>query len=83
MFSSLSFTQSLTKQDIEKSLDHMRKSGMFTPQQIAAAERQLLGMSDAQLNAIVQKGIAEANDPEIQKQAQKVAEQMKQEQSGN
>lgn len=84
LFSGLSLGQNLTKEDIKKSLDQMARSGMFTKEQIKAAEKQLMGMSDDQLNAVVQKGIEQSKDPKVQEQAQKIAEQMKQQkEAGN
>jgi len=70
----------LSKAEIKQSLDQMKKTGMFTEEQISAAEKQLMGMSEADVKALSEKGKEAAKDPEMQKKAKSLVEKFKQEQ---
>ena len=73
----------LSKEEVKKSLEQMREAGMFTEEQIKAAEKELMGMSQDDLDAIEKKGIEHAKDPKIQAQAQKIMQGMQQKKTGN
>ncbi len=67
VISSVGFTQS--KVDVVKVLDNMKKTGMFTAEQIEAAREQLLKMDDKKYNDLLNKAKAKAKDPAMQKKA--------------
>lgn len=62
-----------SKEEVKLALDHMRKTGMFTEAQIAEAEKQLLSMSQAEMEELARKGEEQAKNPEFQKQVMKMA----------
>ena len=64
-FSGLSLAQS--KQEVSDMLKQLKAKGVFSEEQVKAAEKQLNGMSDSQFNGMIQKGKQKINDPEIQK----------------
>ena len=70
----------LSKEEIQQSLDQMKKTGMFTEAQISAAEKQLLGMSEEDIKALSDKGMEAAKDPKMQERAKKIVEKLKSEQ---
>lgn len=72
-FSLNSFGQ--TKMDVEKTLNHMRDAGIFSPQQIEAARKQLQGMSASDFKSLQKAAQEKANDPAIQKKAQEILNQ--------
>lgn len=64
-FSSLSFSQS--KAEVSGMLKQLKAKGVFSEEQVKAAEAQLNGMSESQFQGMIQKGKQKINDPEIQK----------------
>lgn len=66
----------LDKTTVKASLDQMRKSGMFTKEQIDAAEKQLMGMSEEDLRKLKAAGEKAAQDPKVRAKAQKLVDQM-------
>lgn len=75
IFSVSSFA--LTKEQIKASLDKMKTTGMFTAEQLKMAEKQLLGMDQKQIDAIVKKGQEGANDPVLKAKAQELLKKYK------
>jgi len=73
----------LTKQEIKLSLEQMKQTGMFTPEQIAAAEKQLMGLSQAELDDLEKKGLEGTNDPKMKEQAEKIASELEKKNSSN
>ena len=66
----------LTKADLKKSLAQMRSSKMFTPEQIDAAEKHLMAMDEAQINALAKKGMEASKDPNIRNKAEEAFEKL-------
>lgn len=71
----------LSKEEIKQSLNQMKQTGMFTEEQISAAEKKLMEMSQEDINAISKKGMEAAKDPEMQEKARKIVEQLKKQQA--
>jgi hypothetical protein len=63
---------SFSKAEIKASLDKMRTTGMFTEEQLKQAEKQLMGMDQKQIDAIVKKGQEGANDPALKAKAEEL-----------
>lgn len=70
MFSTVAFSQS--KADMQQMLKKFKEQGMFSEEQLKAAEAQLNQMSDKDLDALKAKAKAKMNDPEIQKKLQQI-----------
>ena len=64
--------------EINKSLDQMEKSGMFTKEQLKAARDKLNSMSAQEKQAMVEEGKKKLNDPEIQRKAKEMLEKYQQ-----
>lgn len=75
IISSMSFAQS--KADMAKMLKQFKSNGMFTPEQIKAAEAELNKMSDDDLAKIKAKAAQKMNDPEVQKKLQELKNKSK------
>lgn len=60
------------KKDIERMLNHMQSMGTFSPEQIEAAKKRLNNLSDEDVDAMVNKAHAAAQNPEYQNQAKEI-----------
>jgi len=69
----------LKMSDINRALDQMKASGMFTPEQIEAARAQMNSLSKDELNELKKKAMSSTNDPKIRKEAEKLVEKIKSE----
>lgn len=66
------------KEDINKALDQLQGTGAFTKEQIEAARKKMQNMDQNQYNAIIQKGLQQAQDPEFQKKVQEAMKKQNQ-----
>ena len=72
---SFSFTcLAFDKSQIDSTLQQMKSTGMFSPEQIEAARRQLAGMSDQEVNKLIENGKAKAKDPAVREKAKRIIE---------
>ena len=62
-----------SKAEVKMALEQMKQTGMFTPEQIAEAEKRLNAMSDEEMKALAAEGQKKAQDPEIQKKMREMA----------
>ena len=69
----------LKMSDINRALDQMKASGMFTPEQIEAARAQMNSLSKDELNELKKKAMSSTNDPKIQQQAQELVKKIQSE----
>ena len=70
MLSSASFGQS--KAEMAQMLKQFKANGMFSEEQLKAAEAQLNKMSDDDLNKLKAQAAQKMNDPEVQKKLQEM-----------
>lgn len=70
MLSSVAFGQS--KAEMAQMLKQFKANGMFSAEQLKAAEAQLNKMSDSDLNALKAKAAQKMNDPAVQKKLQEM-----------
>jgi hypothetical protein len=75
---SFSFTcLAFDKSQIDSTLQQMKSTGMFSPEQIEAARRQLAGMSDQEVNKLIEDGKAKAQDPDVRNKASVIIDSYK------
>lgn len=55
------------KAEINAVLEKLKAQGVFSESDVKAAQKQLNGMSDNEVNSLVKKGKEKINDPNIQK----------------
>jgi hypothetical protein len=68
--SPLAWSQS--KKEINSMLEQFKSSGLFTPEQIAQAQKELEGMDDKEVEQLKGKALERAQDPDIQQHLQKL-----------
>jgi len=63
-----------SKKDINAMLEQFKASGMFTPEQIAQAQKELEGMDDKEVEKLKGQALKRAQDPDIQEHLKKLKE---------
>lgn len=75
MFSTVVFSQS--KADMQKMLQQFKAQGMFSEEQLKAAQAQLNQMSDQDLEALKSQAKEKLNDPKVQEDIKKFQQSQK------
>lgn len=75
MFSTVAFSQS--KADMQKMLQQFKAQGMFSEEQLKAAQAQLNQMSDQDLEALKSQAKEKLNDPKVQEHIKKFQQSQK------
>lgn len=63
---------SQSKQEINSMLEQFKASGLFTPEQIAQAQKELEGMNEKEVEQLKGKALERAQDPDIQEHIKKL-----------
>lgn len=64
LLTSLASAQS--KKDISGMLDHLKEKGVFSEEQVQAAQEQLSEMNDQDIQKLIQDASKKMNDPKVQ-----------------
>jgi predicted Holliday junction resolvase-like endonuclease len=75
MFSTVAFSQS--KADMQKMLQQFKAQGMFSEEQLKAAQAQLNQMSDQDLEALKSQAKEKLNDPKVQEDIKRFQQSQK------
>ena len=74
LFTPSAFSQ--TREDIAMALEQMQKSGMFTPEQIKKAKRELAGWDDSKVAETIKKAKKTSQDPAVRQKALEISQKL-------
>lgn len=69
-----SFAMAQSREDILKTMDQMKASGMFTDEQLEAAKERMKNMKDEEFNEMMKQANEKTQDPKIRQKAQEIVD---------